>query len=191
MSFNEKELVFKDDRIIVNEEEQEPELQLEVMMSWEDSLMKRHAEVVCENGGDVLEIGFGMGIAANYIQELNPSSHTIVESHPQILEKLREWAADKPNVNIVEGEWYKIKDQLNKYDGVFYDAFGDTDFELIADVIPDITKEGSIFTFWNNQGEQSNNLGIEENIAYEQIEVDPPQNNYFNYSTYYLPKVIV
>ena len=89
MSFNEKELVFKDDRIIVNEGEQEPELQLEVMMSWEDSLMKRHAEVVCENGGDVLEIGFGMGIAANYIQELNPSSHTIVESHPQILEKLR------------------------------------------------------------------------------------------------------
>ena len=191
MSFNEKELVFKDDRIIVNEGEQEPELQLEVMMSWEDSLMKRHAEVVCENGGDVLEIGFGMGIAANYIQELNPSSHTIVESHPQILEKLREWAADKPNVNIVEGEWYKIKDQLNKYDGVFYDAFGDTDFELIVDVIPDITKEGSIFTFWNNRGDQSNNLGIEENIVYEQIEVDPPQNNYFNYSTYYLPKVIV
>ena len=80
MSFNEKELVFKDDRIIINEEEQAPELQIEVMMSWEDSLMKRHAEVVCENGGDVLEIGFGMGIAANYIQELNPSSHTIVET---------------------------------------------------------------------------------------------------------------
>ncbi len=189
--FKERELVFKDDRIILKESDLDPEMETEVMMSWEDSLMKRHAEVVCENGGDILEIGFGMGIAANYIQELNPNSHTIIEPHPQILEKLREWATDKPNVNIIEGEWYKIKEQLGKYDGIFYDAYGDNDYKKVKEVLPDITKEGSILTFWNNRGEQSNNHEIDENITYEEIEVDPPQNSYFNHTIYYLPKVVV
>ena len=32
----------------------------EIMMDWETPLMKKHAEVVTENGGDILEIGFGM-----------------------------------------------------------------------------------------------------------------------------------
>ena len=189
--FKERELVFKDDRIIIKEDEPDPEFELEVMMSWEDSLMKRHAEVVCENGGDILEIGFGMGISADYIQELNPNSHTIIEPHPQILEKLREWATDKPNVNVIEGGWYEIRDQLGKYDGIFYDAYGDSDYKKVKEALPDLTKEGSILTFWNNRGEQSNNHEIDENITYEEIEVDPPQNSYFNHATYYLPKVVV
>ena len=29
-----------------------------VMHDWEDLMMKKHAEVVCQNGGDILEIGF-------------------------------------------------------------------------------------------------------------------------------------
>lgn len=32
-----------------------------IMMDWEYPLMKRHAEIVCQNGGDILELGFGMG----------------------------------------------------------------------------------------------------------------------------------
>ena len=32
-----------------------------VMHDWEDLMMKKHAEVVCQNGGDILEIGFGSG----------------------------------------------------------------------------------------------------------------------------------
>lgn len=190
MKYEEQNLVFSEDSIIVENNEL-LHGGLEVMMSWEDPLMKRHAEVVCENGGDILEIGFGMGIAADYIQAQNPKSHTIVESHPQILEKLKQWAADKTNVNIVEGKWYDLKEQLDSYDGVFYDAFGDVNFKKVKDVLPDITKEGSIVTFWNNCGEKSNNHDIDENITYEEIEVNPPQNTYFNYKKYYLPKVVV
>ncbi len=40
-----------------------------IMMSWEHPVMKQHAEIVCKNGGDILEIGFGMGISAQYIQD--------------------------------------------------------------------------------------------------------------------------
>ena len=42
------------------------------MMDWEDPLMSASAAYICEGGGDILEIGFGMGISAGYIQ-----SHTI------------------------------------------------------------------------------------------------------------------
>jgi len=43
----------------------------EIMMDWETNLMQEHAKVVTENGGDILEIGFGMGICSNFIQEAN------------------------------------------------------------------------------------------------------------------------
>ena len=71
-----------------------------IMMAWEHPLMKRHAEIVCQNGGDILEIGFGMGISAQYIQEYDIDSHTIIEIHPEIAEKAREWAEDKDNIEI-------------------------------------------------------------------------------------------
>jgi tRNA G46 methylase TrmB len=32
-------------------------------------LMKEHAKIACHNQGDVLEIGFGMGISATEIQK--------------------------------------------------------------------------------------------------------------------------
>lgn len=188
--FEEEELEFKEDSIVLKNS-WAPGQDTEVMMSWEGALMKRHAEVVCENGGNILEIGFGMGISANHIQELNPDSHTIVENHPQILEKLEEWALDKPNVKIVAGPWYNNLDKLDVYDGVFFDAFGDRDWKKFKDALPNITKEGSIFTFWNNCGGKMNNHNIDDsyNITYEEIEVDPPQNSYFNHKIYYLPKV--
>ena len=33
-----------------------------------NNLHRRYAEVVCKNGGDILEVGFGMGMSAGYIQ---------------------------------------------------------------------------------------------------------------------------
>ena len=77
--------LFIDDKLIRVESDIEG---YEVMNSWEHPLMKRHADIACQSGGNILEIGFGMGISANYIQSNNINSHTIVEIHPQILPKL-------------------------------------------------------------------------------------------------------
>jgi guanidinoacetate N-methyltransferase len=73
-----------------------------LMMEWEKDLMLAHAKLIAR--GDVLEIGFGMGISAQFIQDLGVNSHTIVEIHPVIAEHAREWAKDKPNVKIVEAD---------------------------------------------------------------------------------------
>ena len=39
-----------------------------VMMGWETPLMERHAAIICASGGDVLNVGFGMGIIDGFIQ---------------------------------------------------------------------------------------------------------------------------
>jgi guanidinoacetate N-methyltransferase len=62
-----------------------------VMMEWETPLMKKHAEVVTKNGGDILEIGFGMGISSNFIHQSGVKSHTIIELKKDIYQKALEW----------------------------------------------------------------------------------------------------
>ena len=99
MSYLDKTLTFESDKIYYYDEDYGDNL--EVMMSWEDPLMSASAAYVCQNGGDILEIGFGMGISAGYIQSHSINSHTICENHPQIIPLALEWAEDKPNVTIV------------------------------------------------------------------------------------------
>src|SRR5262249_11218396 len=51
----------------------------EVMQTWEAPLMQALARGVTRPGGSVLEIGFGLGLSAGFVQELGPSRHTVVE----------------------------------------------------------------------------------------------------------------
>jgi len=183
MSYKDKVLVFEENKIYY----QEHGITLEVMMDWEDSVMKKSADYVCENGGDILEIGFGMGISANYIQANSISSHTIIENHPQIIERAKTWAEGKSNVTIVEGDWYIIKDSLSTYDGIFYDTYGEDDWSKFAQELPSLTKSGTRVTWWNNNPSATTIHDI-SGVEYEEIEVDPTSNSYFNSSIYYLPK---
>ena len=157
-----------------------------VMMDWEDNLMKQHAKLVCHNKGDVLEFGFGMGISSTYIQSHNPKSHTIIEIHPQVIEKAKQWAKDKPGVRIVEGDWFENLDKLEKYDGIFFDTYADPNYLRFGEVVKNLVKSGSYVTWWNSKPKPENVYGI-EGVAYTRYEVDPPQNNYFNHKEYYLP----
>ena len=185
MSYKDKILTFEASKIYYNDAN--ASIEMEVMMDWEDAVMKKSADYVCENGGNILEIGFGMGIAANYIQANSITSHTIVENHPQIIEKAKAWANRKSNVTIVEGDWYDIKDSLSTYDGIFYDTFGDDNMDKFKDSLASLTKSGSKVTWWNSVNSENNYYSI-DNVIYEAITVNPISNCYFNYTTYYLPK---
>jgi len=183
MSYVDKTLIFEEDKIYYTDQG----VEFEVMMNWEDSIMKASADYVCENGGDILEIGFGMGIAADYIQANNVNSHTIIENHPQVIEKLKLWAVDKPNVTIVEGDWYDVKDSLSTYDGIFYDTWGDDNVNNFTTVLPTLIKSGGKTTWWNNFTD-SDDVFFISGTTYEAISVNPVDNIYFNSNTYYLPK---
>ena len=183
MTYIDKTLFFESDRIYYTEEGVEHQ----VMMLWEDSIMKASADYVCENGGDILEIGFGMGISAGYIQANSISSHTIIENHPQVIEKAKAWAADKPNVTIVEGSWYDIKDSLSTYDGIFYDTWGDDHANQFVSILPTLAKANANASWWNSYTDTDDILYINGTV-YEAISVSPTENMYFENNTYYLPK---
>ena len=185
MGYIDEILIFESDKIYYYDEDYGDNFQ--VMMDWEDSLMSASAAYVCEGGGDILEIGFGMGISAGYIQSQSISSHTIIENHPQIIEKAKTWASGKSNVTIVEGDWFTNKNSLSTYDGIFYDTWGDTNMSNFSSSLSRLTKTRTRVTWWNNNTDESNYYDI-DNVTYEAISIDPPSNNYFNSKTYYLPK---
>ena len=185
MNYTDRKLVFDNDKIYYYDKSFGGNL--EVMMDWEDDIMKAKADYVCKDGGDILEIGFGMGISAGHIQSNSIDSHTIVENHPQVLKKLKAWAAERPNVIIVEGGWYDVKDSLSKYDGVLYDTWGDVTRDNFTRVLPSLMKPNGRATWWNNFTDKDDVFFI-NGTTYEAISVNPVSNVYFNSNTYYLPK---
>jgi len=185
-SYPSASLTFYDDKIVV-EDVNSVHNDREVMMDWEDPIMSASAAYVTEGGGDILEIGFGMGIASDYIQSHSISSHTIVENHPQIIERANAWASGKSNVTIVAQNWYDVKDSLGKFDGIFYDTYGDDNMVHFAESLSALTKSGTKVTFWNNSYSAMNGYNISD-ITYQSINVTPPSNSYFTNSVYYMPK---
>ena len=183
MSYLDKTLTFESDKIYFTEDE----TQVEVMMDWEHSLMSASAAYVCGNSGDILEIGFGMGISAGYIQSHSISSHTIIENHPQIITKAQEWASGKSNVTIITGSWYDVKNDLSTYDGLFYDTYGDDNNIHFSSSLSSLMKTGGKATWWNNNTSNNDIFNI-PNLTWQEISIDPPSNSYFNSSVYYLPR---
>ena len=185
MSYINQTLTFESDKIYYYDENFGGNF--EVMMNWEDPLMSASAAYVCQNGGNILEIGFGMGISAGYIQSHSITSHTIIENHPDIITRAEAWASGKSNVTIITGSWYEVKDNLPTYDGLFYDTFGDDDMQYFSSSLSSLVKSGGVTTWWNILPEENNYYNI-PNVTYNQYSINPPSNSYFNNTTYYLPQ---
>ena len=182
MAFKDNILTFEDSKILTDDG-------LEVMMDWEAPIMEKCAEYICHNSGDVLEIGFGMGICADYIQAQGVNSHTIIEIHPQILEKLNTWASDKSNVTVIEGDWANLS-LTETYDGIFLDTFGDLNLDSFKAFALSRIKAGGKITYWNNYTDKRNKYSF-DSISFEDISVSPTDNTYFTSNTYNMPKVVI
>jgi protein-L-isoaspartate O-methyltransferase len=94
----------------------------QVMMEWEKPYMQACIDAL-KPFGDVLEVGFGLGYSATHIQSYKPKSHTIIEFHPEIAAKAREWAKQYPNVIIVEDTWQNALSRLKIFDCIFFDDY--------------------------------------------------------------------
>ena len=180
MAFKDEILTFEDTRII-------HESECEVMMSWENPIMEKRAEFICQSKGDILEIGFGMGMCSDYIQAQGVNSHTIIEIHPQVIEKLNVWASNKSNVTVIEGDWNSVGG-LGTYDGIFIDTFGDESWNDFKNFALSKAKSGAKITYWNNFTDKRNEHGF-DSVSFEDISVTPDTNTYFNSNTYHMPKV--
>jgi len=183
-----------------------------VMMSWETTLMKEHAKLICHNKGEVLNVGHGMGIVDTAIQENDPRMHTIIEAHPDVIKRMKEKGWDKrPNVRIVEGRWQDVIHKVGPFDGIFYDTYAEDDQDLkeFHSHLPRLLKDDGIYSFYNGccpdnlffhgvacevMKLELGDLGI--SCAYDEMEVnvaDPKmwekvRRRYWYRSAYYVPR---
>lgn len=123
----------------------------EVMHKAERPIMAAMARLGDVTGKDVLEIGFGLGVLSEEIRWRLPGSHTIIEAHPVIAQKAREWRAFTENV--VEGYWQDILPGLmDKFDVVFHDYYlsrPDGGLEGVLPYLPKLLKPGGRFVPWS------------------------------------------
>jgi tetratricopeptide (TPR) repeat protein len=119
----------------------------EVMMEWERPIMERSAEIVCHNHGDVLNVGFGMAIIDTAIQKQGITTHTIIEAHPQVIERARRWAADKKGVRIIPSVWQTALDDLPPLDGIYFDTLMPPMIPFLLRV-PGLLKPGGVFLYF-------------------------------------------
>ena len=191
--WKEKKLNHYDNRILFDDNDD-----LYVMGDWEDPIMKAHAEITCRNGGHILEVGFGMGISANYIQKQDIKSHTIIELNDEVYKKAVEWAKDKPNTKIVSGDW-KTVELDKKFDAIFFDAYvQDKLFMLFPIHILRFCKVGTILTFFNHLWKRTTFWSKDfftDEIKFYEIDGRVPkdkQNGYVEeHDIYHLPEWII
>ena len=70
-----------------------------------NNLHNQYIKHVCENGGDILEIGFGGGVTADMIQNYNIKTHTIPDQRKLVESKfphyIQEWITTSKTKNIL------------------------------------------------------------------------------------------
>jgi len=113
-----------------------------------NSLQTQWVNEVCKNGGDILEIGFGGGVIASYIQKHNIKTHTIIESDNFFFSELLKWGKNKSNLIKIKGKWQDSIPPNKKYDGILIDLWNnDEDYKykkLLFSTIKKHVKSGTV-----------------------------------------------
>lgn len=129
-----------------------------VMEDWEDGYMKALADVAARGGGRVLELGFGMGISASYVQRHPVREHVIIEANAEVFARLQAFAAQHPSVTPMLGFWQETTATLENgsFDGVLFDTYPVQADEIGAhwfffEEAHRLLKPGGVFTYFSDE----------------------------------------
>lgn len=131
---------------------------LAVMMEWEEYIMMRQAKTVTQNGGRVLNVGFGMGYIDSYIQQFGAEEHWIIEPHPDVCKKIiKDGWLKKPNVRVLFTRWQEVLEHLPKFDGIYIDTWNE-DLNPFFEYTKNLLKPNGVMSFFNNPREDAEGL---------------------------------
>ncbi|ETW94128.1 MAG: hypothetical protein ETSY2_50270 [Candidatus Entotheonella gemina] len=181
---------------------------VEVMQDWEIPYMKKLASIATSNGGQVLELGFGMGLSAGFVQESpDIEKHTIIEAHPDVIayahQKFPE-ALRTGRMEIVQGFWQEVSSRFDdeSFDGILFDTvplnsddagtFHQHEFFKEAGRL---LKSSGTFTYFSRVATEipeAHQTMLREagfsRIDFEVIDVNPPvPSQYWSYKTIVAP----
>ena len=180
-----------------------------VMEDWETPYMKDLADIAAGKGGVVLELGYGMGISARFIQEHPIQKHIIIEANKEVADAAREYARTAPHpVEVLEGFWEEVIDQVpdNSVDGILFDTYPLSDKELYQNhffFFPYAykkLKKGGVFTYYSDEIETFGEVHLRKleeagfergNIKGKTSKVSPPADcEYWKADTFLAPMVV-
>jgi spermidine synthase len=128
--------------------------------------MRAMAGVVARPDRELIEVGFGMGISATYVQELGVRTHTIIESNDEVSQAALQWRATLPDrdIRLVQGRWEEMAGSLAPVDAILFDAYPQSDAEFSATVVESVTfaerflptaaallRPGGVLTYYTNE----------------------------------------
>lgn len=131
----------------------------QVMQAWEQPIMQVLAHQATKRQGDILEIGFGMGISATAILERGCNSYTVIEAHPVIVEKAHKWAEQyNTPITIINGFWQNVIPNLtSRFDGIVFDTYplkeeerSRNHFDFIP-IAPSLLRVKGVLTYYSDE----------------------------------------
>lgn len=179
-----------------------------VMEDWEAPYMRQLAAIATAQGGHVLEIGFGMGISAAFVDAAEIDRHTIVEANHDVAEMAREFGRDARRRTVVlEGFWEELIDTIpdDSVDGILFDAYPLADAEIMnqahfASTAYRKLRPGGVFTYFSDEVRRFRAPHLQSlleagfarsNISGEVVAVQPPANcRYWNATTILAPVLV-
>lgn len=106
--------------------------EFDIMFTNEKTIVETGVDAIFENFNvlSVIEIGFGLGFTAQKFQDHGVQTHYILEPHPLIAQRAREWRetqANRDNIIIIEQfyqDWQREEEDghLIRADLVYYDT---------------------------------------------------------------------
>ena len=176
-----------------------------VMEDWEAPYMEELARVATMHGGVILEVGFGLGLSATYIQGQPIDKHLVIEMNKDVFSKLSAFAQTaKKQVEPMFGLWQEVMPLIpdESIDGVLFDAYplNANDIECHYPFFQHayrVLKQDGILTYYANEAtdfsprhlDQLQQAGFDK-IQKALCQVNPPDEcTYWNSKTMIVPMI--
>tara|TARA_Y100000592_G_C5382130_1_gene273950 strand:- start:78 stop:704 length:627 start_codon:yes stop_codon:yes gene_type:complete len=142
-----------------------PNIVVDIMSTDEDLIMEESANILCQNLGTVLNVGFGLGIIDNYIRQHNPKEHHIIEIHPEVYNLAIQQGFNK-TAKLYLGDWQDIIQEFilkgKKFDAIYFDTYtfnrNKKQWAMFGKAVNKILKPNGIFSYFNNNASKGEKI---------------------------------